>query len=177
MSHNLCNCNKKHRLSDARNTRKINTFFSSNNQVKYWNYRSMNKVNVDHWAQIQWKTLSQSESRQSSIESQFTHVAESETWFKLCMLTLCLKIRSRPAKYLTVNFPLYQCFFPNLPASGPFSYPYKKNKNMHTILPWDYLHYEVLHFYRSGPCYTFIQTLDIFWTKYWISGPLLFQWI
>ena len=42
--------------------------------------------------------LKQSESRPSastsSVESQFTHVAESETWFLLCMLTLCLKLEA-----------------------------------------------------------------------------------
>ena len=55
--------------------------------------------------------IDQSESRPlastSSAELWFTHLAEPETWFKLFILTLCLKNRSRKAKYLTIKFPLY----------------------------------------------------------------------
>ena len=59
----------------------------------------------------------------SSIESQFTHVFEPETWFQLCILTLCLKIRSKLAKYPIINFPFTDAFFPSLAATGPFPYP------------------------------------------------------
>ena len=102
MSHNWRNHKKKLKFLDAKNTRKIYAFFSMQKSSETLE-SEMNKVNVGH---REMDFIEQSKSRPSastsSAESQFIHVSESETMYTY----ICIKIRRRLAKYLTVNFPL-----------------------------------------------------------------------
>ena len=132
MCHNWWNNSKKLKFSDAKNTRKIDAFFSK------WKSSETQELEIDEQSENSPSSsdmvidfVEQNESRPSastsSTESQFSHVSEPEAWFKLCILTLCLKIRSRLAKYPTTNFSLYWCIFPQL--GGPRSLPLPiKNK-------------------------------------------------
>ena len=90
-------------FSDAKNTRKFDAFFSkqtlSEKSELDVNEQSENRLSSSDTV-IDY--VEQSESRPSAsisqAKSQSTHVALSE---------LCLKIKSRLAKYLTKNCPLY----------------------------------------------------------------------
>ena len=86
MSHNWRNYDKKLELSDAKITRKSNAMFSKQKSSKTLELKvdeqrenrplSSNAV-IDFVEQSKSRTLVST----SSAESQFTHVAESETWF------------------------------------------------------------------------------------------------
>ena len=69
MSHNWRNYSKKLKLSDAKNTNKTGAFFSTkklSETVEFW---------CGDWEQSESMPLAST----SSVESQFTHIAESET--------------------------------------------------------------------------------------------------
>ena len=86
MSNNWDNYNKKLKFSDAKNTRKINAFFSKENLSE------KSELEVDEQSENRPSSSNtvtdfvvQSESRPSALtssaESQFNHVVESETSF------------------------------------------------------------------------------------------------
>ena len=86
MSHNLRNYNKKPKFSDAKNTRKMDAFFSKQKSSE------TSKLEVDEQSESRPSSsdmvidfVEQCESRPSastsSVEIQFTCVAEFETWF------------------------------------------------------------------------------------------------
>ena len=83
MSHNWRNYNKTLKFSDAKNTRKINAFFSKQNSSETW------ELEVDEESENRPSSsytvidfIEQSESRPSasisSVKKQITHVSESE---------------------------------------------------------------------------------------------------
>ena len=86
MSHKWCNYNKKLKFSEAKNTRKIDVFFSEQKSCETY------KLEVDEQSESRPSSsdtvndfAEQCESRPSastsSAESQFTCVAVFETWF------------------------------------------------------------------------------------------------
>ena len=86
MSHNWRNFNKRLKLSDVKNTKKIYAFFSK----QKWSETS--ELKVDEQSESRPSSsdtvtdlIEQSKSRPSastySAKSQFNHVVESETWF------------------------------------------------------------------------------------------------
>ena len=83
MSHNWRNYNKKLKFSDAKNTRKINAFFSKQKSSETWELevdeQSENRLSR-YYTVIDF--VEQSESRPSasisSAQKQITHVSESE---------------------------------------------------------------------------------------------------
>ena len=83
MSHNWQNYNKKHKISDAKNTKKIDAFFSKQKSSETW------ELEVDGQSESRPMSsytvidcVEQSESRPlasiSSAKKQITHVSESE---------------------------------------------------------------------------------------------------
>ena len=80
MSHNWQNYNKKLKFSDAKNTRKIDAFFSKQKWSETW------ELQVDEQSENRpsssYTVIKQSESRPSasisSAKKQITHVSESE---------------------------------------------------------------------------------------------------
>ena len=80
MSHNGLNYNKKLKVSDAKNTRKIDAFFSKQKSSETW------ELQVDEQSENRpsssYTVIEQSESRPSasisSAKKQITHVSESE---------------------------------------------------------------------------------------------------
>ena len=83
MFHNWQNYNKKHKFSDAKNTRKIDAFFSKQKSIETW------ELEVDGQSESRPSSsytvidfVEQSESRPSasisSAKKQTTHVSESE---------------------------------------------------------------------------------------------------
>ena len=93
MYHNWRNYYKKLELSDAQNTRKINAFFSKQKWCETWELAVTEQSKkrlpssdtvIDFVEQSETEPLAST----SSAKSQFTYVAESETCFEICILTL-----------------------------------------------------------------------------------------